>query len=239
LLACASCDQSSAPPQSAGLGGFGGILPVSFQESNNYLLRWITVDGSRVFFDSTEPLVPQDTNGLMDVYAWERNGDGSCPVAGAGQSEDGCVYLLSGGQSTVNDGLVDADVTGDNVFFTSNGRLVPQARDENVALYDVRVDGGFPESSLACTGTGCQGVPPAPPIFATPSSVTFDGVGNFTAPGKPEVKSKSKPAKCKRGFARKRGKCQRVSKTKKEPKRSKVSQKAKKSGVHTMNGRQG
>jgi hypothetical protein len=52
-----------------------------------------------------------------------------------------------------------------------------------VKLYDARVGGGFPESSLACTGTGCQGVPPGPPIFATPSSVTFSGVGNFTGQG--------------------------------------------------------
>ena len=49
-----------------------------------------------------------------------------------------------------------------------------------------------------CTGTGCQGIPGAPPIFATPSSVTFEGVGNFAAPVKqagPKRKLKKKPHK--------------------------------------------
>jgi hypothetical protein len=87
--------------------------------------------------------------------------------------------LLSGGESSDYSFLVDADPAGENVFFTTRARLVTQDRDEHVDLYDARVHGGFPESSLACTGTGCQGVPPAPPTFATPSSATFNGLGNF------------------------------------------------------------
>jgi len=68
------------------------------------------------------------------------------------------------------------------VFFTQRANLAPGASNENVKLYDARVGGGFPEASTACVGSGCQGVPPAPPIFATPSSVTFAGVGDFEAP---------------------------------------------------------
>jgi hypothetical protein len=71
-----------------------------------------------------------------------------------------------------------------------------------MALYDARVGGGFPETTTACTGTGCQGVPPGSPVFATPSSVTFNGAGNFAQPPPP-----AKAAGCKRGFVKKHGKC--------------------------------
>ncbi len=43
-----------------------GFCPQTSQ-SNVYQTRWISADGSRVFFDSNEALVPQDTNGLLDV----------------------------------------------------------------------------------------------------------------------------------------------------------------------------
>ena len=131
----------------------------------------------------------------------------------------GCIYLLSGGQSADNSYLIDADSTGENVFFTSREDLVPQANGR-VALYDARVGGGFPEVSISCTGTGCQGVPPAPPIFATPSSVTFNGVGNFLPPGKTQVKRVAKPGKrCRQGFVKKHGKC--VKKAKKPVRKAK------------------
>jgi hypothetical protein len=33
-------------------------------------------DGGRVFFNSDDGLVPQDVNGMEDVYEWEREGVG-------------------------------------------------------------------------------------------------------------------------------------------------------------------
>jgi hypothetical protein len=167
--------------------------------------RWLDQDGTEVFFDSSQPLVPQDTNRRQDVYEWEREGAGSCPHGAPGGS---CVYLLSGGTNLDNAFFVDADASGENVFFTSRAQLVPQDKNDRFDLFDARVGGGFPEVSLACTGSGCQGVPPAPPIFATPSSVTFSGVGNFPyAPPPRSGKPKPKSAKCKKGFIKKHGKC--------------------------------
>jgi hypothetical protein len=165
-ISCASCNPARERPVA-----YGSYLPYSL--SNTYLLRWMSNDGSRVFFDSSEPLVPQDTNGVQDVYEWERQGAGGCQRAG------GCIYLISGNLSSDFSYLVDASASGDDVFFTTRAQLVPQDRNETVDLYDARVNGGFPERSLACSGTGCQGVPPAPPTFATPASLTFNGVGNF------------------------------------------------------------
>jgi hypothetical protein len=161
-----------------------GYVPISW--SNTYMPRWISSDGSRVFFDSASSLVPQDTNGQQDVYEWERDGAGDC------RSSEGCIYLLSGGTSTDASYLLDASTSGNDVFFVTRAQLVPQDRDDNFRVYDARVDGMQTLAPQQCSGTGCQGVPPAPPIFATPSSVTFEGVGNFSVLLKTSVKPKSK-----------------------------------------------
>lgn len=180
-LSCASCDPTGAPPT----GTDGAFLPTPDQEGNGtYQLRTISDDGSRVFFDTLQGLVAQDTNGVQDVYEWERSGSGSCKEA------RGCIYLLSSNLSNEAGYLVDASSSGNDVFFTTRARLVPQDQNEQVDLYDARVSGGFPKVSTACTGTGCQGVPPASPSFATPASVTFAGAGNF--PAKPAVRPPAK-----------------------------------------------
>jgi hypothetical protein len=189
---CVSCSQSGAPlvehlsgSRPVNVLQYNTMLPVSSHPT--YVTRWLSADGGRVFFDSAQPLVPQDTNGRQDVYEWEREGVGSCPSG----RPDGCVFLLSGGSSAAESFLVDASANGSDVFFTTRGQLTPQDRDGKTDLYDARVDGGFPTASLACTGTGCQGVPPAPPAFDTPPSVTFNGTGNFPPPPKPKMPSAS------------------------------------------------
>ncbi len=192
-LSCASCDPSGAPPITGVSAIDAAFLPLSFepntQKLSTYQPRWINEEGSRVFFDSSQPLVPQATNGLQDVYEWERDGTGSCQIA------EGCVYLISGGSSTDASGFVDASSSGDDVFFVTRAQLVPQDSDEDDNLFDARVDGVQPLSPPACTGTGCQGVPSPPPLFATPPSATFSGVGNFppSSPPAPAVKPKAKP----------------------------------------------
>jgi hypothetical protein len=219
---CASCDPRGAPPavegraareerEKGGQASEGGsFLPVSISPTS--LRRWISQDGSRVFFDSSQPLVPQDTNGIQDVYEWEREGTAGCRVATS--MYGGCVFLLSGGTSEDNSFFVDADQSGDNVFFTHRGGLggiaVP---DGKVNLFDARVDGGFPEPRLACTGTGCQGVPPAAPTYAVPPSVTFTGAGNYPPPAlKPVPETRTqKLAKALRACRKDRSKKRRTS----------------------------
>jgi hypothetical protein len=175
LISCGSCDPTGAPPQPSvelDENERGGYVTVSTNDTFN--TRWLNSNGTEVFFNTSQGLVPQDTNHHQDVYEWESEGTGAC-----GQAE-GCVHLLSGGDTPHNASVIDASANGDDVFFTSRATLVPRAvGQETVQVYDARVGGGFPETSLACTGTGCQGVPPAPPIFATPSSATFNGIGNF------------------------------------------------------------
>lgn len=213
LLRCISCSPSGERPRAR--KSYAAFIPVT--ESLTYMRKWISDDGSRVFFDSAEPLVPQDRNGRQDVYEWERDGAGSCVRSG------GCIYLLSGATSSASSWLLDASASGDDVFIITRAKLAPQDPNENFDVYDARVGGVRALSPPACTGAGCQGVPPAPPIFATPSSVTFNGVGNFAPPPGRSARPKSKPRRCAKGSVRKHGRCVRtkVKKAKKPARRGK------------------
>ena len=217
MIACSVCRAIAdhGPPEVNVLSesGFGAFLPVSW--SSTYQPEWISEDGSRVFFDSVEPLVSQDTNGKPDVYEWERDGTGSCAEA------RGCVYLLSGGTSKSSSWLLGASASGDDAFIITRAQLTPEDQDEMYNVFDARVGGVQPVSPPACTGTGCQGIPATPPTFATPPSVTFSGVGNFSPPVetkaavKPKAKAKTKA--CKKGYVKNKGKCVKR-KTTKQPK---------------------
>ncbi|HXB65019.1 MAG TPA: fibronectin type III domain-containing protein [Solirubrobacteraceae bacterium] len=192
-LTCVSCNRSGEPPVgNTFIAGedyerptpIGAYLMVSFNAT--YQPRAISEDGDRVFFVSTQPLLPQATNGLADVYEWERDGAGSC------QESEGCLYLLSGGTSNDNSYFVDASTSGEDAFIVTRAQLVAQDRSDDEVVYDARVGGAQPPATSACSGSGCQGAPPAPPIFATPASATFNGVGNFEAPSSVQVAHKTK-----------------------------------------------
>jgi hypothetical protein len=226
-LSCASCNPSGGRPRGEASipGGTGFENQMAIYQS-----RVLSdendaggQEGARVFFDSSDALVPQDINGKPDVYEWEEVGRGSCLRTSASYSErdSGCVSLISSGTSDTESSFVDADLSGKNVFFLTNQQLAPGDTDHLFDLYDAREGGGFPAGPTpsACTGTGCQGVPPAAPIFATPSSATFAGVGNFP-PGKPAATVKKKTIKCAKGKVKKKGKCAKRPSKKKRAKKS-------------------
>jgi hypothetical protein len=133
--------------------------------------------------------VPQANNGKINVYEWERNGTGSCTFA------NGCIYLLNNGSTPTQSYLVDASANGNDVFLMTSGQLLSADKNEYNDIYDARV--GVAEAAVPtqCTGTGCQGTPATPPVFATPASSTYNGVGNFPPPAKPVSKPKPKPKK--------------------------------------------
>jgi hypothetical protein len=162
--------------------------------------RPISEDGQHVFFDTANALVPQAVPGRVHVYEWH----------------DGTISLISSPSDPGEAFFLGSSADGADVFLATHAQLTPQDTDVSGDVYDARVNGGFAGAAPPqCTGTGCQGVPAAPPIFATPASQTFEGVGNFPAPQpsvKPKPKPKSKPKRCKRGFAKKHGKCVKVKK---------------------------
>lgn len=167
--------------------------------------RPISEDGSYVFFETPSALVPQTTDKTLHVYEWH----------------NGKISLISSPDDPGNAYFLGSSADGSNVFFGTHAQLVPQDTDASGDLYDARIDGGFAEVTPSlCTGTGCQGVPAPPPIFATPASVTFEGVGNFAAssetPTKAGVKTLTKAQKLARALTncardrsrRRRARCQ-------------------------------
>jgi hypothetical protein len=204
-LACVSCNPTGERPSH---GHYSAYLPVSHVAT--HLPRWMSEDGNRAFFDTFDALVPTDTNGASDVYEWERDGTGSCTQSG------GCIFLLSGGVGTEGSTLADASASGDDVFITTRSRLSPEDQNETIDVYDVRVGAPRPPAAPQCTGTGCQGIPSAPPVFSTPSSATYSGVGNFAA--LPKAVAKAKKPK-----ARKKPKAKKKPKSKKKRKGKKAS----------------
>lgn len=215
-LACASCDPGGARPVGpAELGAQEGDKEAeAFNEvSSFYRQRNLSDDGSRVFFQSPDALVPQDSNGRLDVYEWEQDGVGSCRSVG------GCVFPISNAAGSSESHFMDASPSGDDVFVATADQLVLSDTDSFVDVYDVRVEGGLaaPVIPSECTnGDSCK--PPASPqpvVFGAPASATFSGAGNLASPAPPapttppkKVGTK-KTAKCGRGSVKKHGKCVR------------------------------
>jgi hypothetical protein len=194
---CVSCNRSGSPAFSgAHLAGASGDLTASPVARNAFLTHNLSDDGNRVFFQTEEALVPEDTDGQLDVYEWEREGAGSCVGTSASfsESDGGCLYLISTGQSAQPSYFGDASESGDDVFFFTRQPLVSQDQDLNVDVYDARVDGGIPAQNLLpppapCTGeTSCRGASDPPPVFEAPSSATLTAEGNLTP--QPPVKPK-------------------------------------------------
>ncbi len=197
-LICVSCNPDGAPATSETYLASNVELS-SKPGARAFLTRNLSEDGSRVFFQTQEALVPQDKNGQTDVYEWEREGTGSCEHAGASfsASNGGCLYLISTGESAEPSYFGDASANGDDVFFFTRQSLVGQDRDENYDIYDARIDGGIaaqnPVPSASCKGEECRGPVGSVPVFNAPSSATITGDGNLTPmESKPTTKSKIK-----------------------------------------------
>jgi NHL repeat len=179
-LRCVSCNPTGARPTGEEIGTsetYFATARIQGWEVLQHAPRVISEDGSRVFFESLEALVPRDTNGTWDVYQWEEPGKGTCDKSDStyGTEAGGCVDLISSGESPAKSTFLDADPSGDNVFFSTQSSLVGQDYGLN-DVYVARVGGGFPEPQPkpTCEGDACQG-PSAAPVPPTPSSSTYRG----------------------------------------------------------------
>jgi hypothetical protein len=187
--------------------------------SSVYQPRYLS-DSGRLFFHSNEALVPQDVNGVMDVYQFEPEGEGDCARQSVTFAElsAGCVGLISSGGSAEESVFMDASANGNDVFFLTAARLRPEDFDNSLDMYDAQVcTSGSPCLPVPAagpppcvTGDGCKPSPsPQPSVFGPAPSATFSGAGNVIAPTPTVVKAKSKPAKCRRGFVKRKRRCVR------------------------------
>ncbi len=192
---CVSCNPFGERPSGAASlpgaspNGSGGYAPHSYKP------RVLSADSNRVFFDTFDTLASQDTNGAEDVYQWEAFGTGNCakPV--------GCINLISSGRAEGNSSVLDASADGSDVYFLTDGSLVPKDPGAN-DVYDARVGGGYPvpPGAVPCFGDACQPLPPEPED-PTPGTLRSKPSGNLPTP------PKKPPLKCKKNQVKRFGKC--------------------------------
>ena len=249
-LVCASCDPTGSQPHGVAStyetnrqaigpseASFGdlwvaGMLPgwtSPFHQS-----RYLS-DSGRLFFDSFDALVPQDTNNAEDAYQFEPVGVGDCSEASATfvVASGGCVGLISSGTSKEASAFLDASESGSDVFFLTAAQLSPQDTDSAIDIYDAHECGAGEDCSPpvpvpvpACEGDACQS-PVAAPEDPTPGSLTYQGPGNPPGPLlSAQAKPKSKPVKCKKGSVKQHGKCVK----KKSAKRAKKAKRSNRRG---------
>lgn len=223
-LSCASCEPSGARPHGVqykqidafnnGLAGAARIWPQGAWIAAN-LPGWSVLnevqgfalqqsryldDSGRLFFNSSDALVPQDSNSSEDVYEYEPPGVGSCNGAQPtyNPASGGCVALISSGTAKEESAFLEASENGDDVFFLTAQRLLPKEDlDQSLDVYDAHVCSEsspcLPEAATpppACEGDACQS-PGSPPEDQTPGSLTYVGPGNPAPPAPAKAKPKS------------------------------------------------
>lgn len=182
---CLSCDPAGQRPSGSRVTGDATLSSIiqydldtpSYSEEQ---APTISADGETVVFESSDQLVPGDTNATKDVYEYR----------------DGRLSLVTSGRSSRDSYLIGMGGDGRDVFFATSQSLVPSDVDGgNVDIYDARIGGGFPDTSVPppspCLGDACQG-----PIANTPGTdllgtETFDGIGQTDDPEPPAAPKKS------------------------------------------------
>jgi hypothetical protein len=242
-LVCASCNPTGARP--TGVLDTGGMLvdrrgvwtghwlaasipgwtPIDLRHAL-YQSRYLS-DSGRLFFNSPDVLVPQATNGKEDVYEYEPQAVGLCTNSSAtfNASSGGCVGLISSGTAAEESAFLDASAGGEDAFFLSASRLVPEDMDDSFDVYDAHVCTASepcptqPEGQPAECGTAeaCRGAPsPQPTVLGTPGSSLLSGNGNLMPLPAPATKTTSRAQRlakalkaCARKPRRKRAACKR------------------------------
>jgi hypothetical protein len=169
-LVCVSCNPDGAPPT---FNAEFTRARFGFAERDDIgAPRALSDDGSYAFFDTEEALVPNDTNGKLDVYEWHE-GHG--------------VSLISSGTDSSPSFFLEASADGKNVFFGTHARLVPQDTDSMGDLYDARVCSAEEpcitppvQREGLCEADACSH-PASAPNDVTPSSFTFTGPGDLVS----------------------------------------------------------
>jgi hypothetical protein len=149
---------------------------------SDYQARYLS-DTGRLFFNSSDSLVPQDTNGKDDVYEYEPDDIGGC--AGGQAQGGGCIALVSSGGSPQESAFLDASENGDDVFFLTTATLASEDKDTSYDVYDAHACTTeapcalVPHASapVCTTLNSCEPNPTNTPGSEPPLSSTFQGAG--------------------------------------------------------------
>jgi hypothetical protein len=189
-LVCVSCDPGGRPP--SGPASIPGSRPngTGNDATDIYKPRSLSASGNRVFFETPDVLVPQDTNRQVDVYEWEAGGEGNCVQA------LGCVQLISGGREAAASYFLDADELGGEAFLLTAAPLLP-LDPGSYDVYVAREFGGFPvsEQPIPCIGDACQILPEAPEDPSPGTLVSILGNPTLRIAGGSDGKAKPKKKK--------------------------------------------
>jgi hypothetical protein len=173
LLGCVSCRADGSPSQGdATLDDTAPALLGQFPQMSSP--RNIADDG-RIFFASTDRLVPRDATGSPGYVRGDVHSG-----ADVYEYANGSVSLLTTGHSQYDSFVADSGDDGRDAFIVTRSSLVAEDEDEDLAdIYDVRIDGGFASSShsrVSC-GDGCQH-PAGSPGATGVGSTALEGDGN-------------------------------------------------------------
>jgi hypothetical protein len=179
-LRCASCDPSGAPPTADAIASQGGPF---------------MSDDGRAFFATPDPLVPQDTDGIIDVYEFV-DGRPQLISTGTGTRDFSVTSVIQFFYVPEHIGLEAVSADGMDVYFSTYDTLVQQDQNGNVLkFYDARTNGGFePPAPLApCVAADeCHGPGTGPTNVPTLPSGAEHGSGNVQPTASKRRKKKSK-----------------------------------------------
>jgi hypothetical protein len=190
---CASCNPTGAVP-------VADVVTVS--ESGPFMAN----DG-RTFFATTESLVPQDTNGIRDVYEYTEGRVHLITSGTADRDNTGGLEVVSIFFGKLNTGLEAVSRDGVDVYFSTFETLVPEDQNGSfLKIYDARGNGGFdftPDLGNCLAADECHGdVTRAAGAPQIATGATFPESGNVVAPAK-----KPKKKGCRKGKVKRKGKC--------------------------------
>ncbi len=183
---CVSCLPNGAPPTSDVTASHNGLF--------------MTNDG-RTFFDTSDALVPADTNEVEDVYEFV---DGRARLISSGTAAGNESFGLVG--FGTRPGLIGVSADGTDVYFATFDVLVGQDRNgDAIKIDDARTGGGFPfnppppgcAAADECHGPSTSAPPP-------PSGGTAAELGN-TGNLKPGRTNRRKGNSKKKSAHRERG----------------------------------
>jgi hypothetical protein len=188
-------DEEELTRVSTGPSGGNGAYPVSitapsplrqqeFEAGTRRPYHAMDVSGERTFFTTTEALLPEDTNGKVDVY----------------ESWHGTLGLVSPGDLPVRADFAGVSRDGRSAMFATNADLVPADRDGGARdLYAARLGGGFPTPAAkpGCDSASCplptqarlsRAVPPSmTPLAKKPGRLRLLSVASAAKKGAIEV----------------------------------------------------